>query len=53
MEIFCGKCQYAISSEESKMNFIGTQERNGNLELLIECPECGHTNKIYTKKNKY
>lgn len=52
MEQFCEKCQYAISSEESDMYFVGTEEKDGQLVIKIECPNCGYINEKYTKLEK-
>lgn len=50
MELFCEKCQYAISGEEAQMGLLEVKDKeDGKRVILIGCPECGHTNHIYTK----
>lgn len=50
MELFCGSCQYPISGEEAQMGLLEVKDKeDGKREILIECPECGHINYIYTK----
>ena len=43
------RCGYNLTVEEAEMGKKDVvYEENGDLEIIIECPECGKDNSIYT-----
>lgn len=54
MELVCNSssCRYVLSSEEVEMGRVSTKIKDGNVVIEVECPQCGHINKIYGKATK-
>ena len=52
MELVCNSCRYVLSSEEVEMGRISARIEDGQVTIEVECPQCGHINKIYGKATK-
>lgn len=47
--LYCGQCQRHISAEEAELGKKDVIYSGKNVEIVIECPECGVDVSIYTK----